>query len=283
MRLNMLFRFAVFAWFLIPSLGIARIIDLQVSEMYASSSLSGVSFRFTILNSGLVAADLDLGPGLTDNVKYSAYASEDMVLDIDDDTFIQRGPLQGTVFPGGTLSFSFEADSLLTPRPAPYLIVRIDANNDITESNETNNDRATRFNAPDLVIINFEVTNLLPTSYAAIATIKNVGTGSADLDGPDSGVWNDNVGYQNLFSYNTIYNSPDSSPAGGSYLFEPLPVLQPEQTYTMQVSGGRANQEDRTYVVMWIDSFNKMEEANEDNNTAAALLSVPGEEFWVIH
>jgi hypothetical protein len=132
---------------------------------------------------------------------------------------------------------------------------------------------------PDLVIS--DIGNIVGDVYILDFTIENIGTAPADLNGPDDEDLFDNVGFQALFSEDDIYGNGNEAPAGGAFLNDPLPELAPGETYTKSWSAGTANRDGRAYIGIKIDNQDVMNEENECNNTAMALL-VPPTELWIL-
>ncbi len=258
--------------------------DLVVTEMFASAPLDGeVSFNVKVENAGELAANLDgTDPGPEDNVMFNGYLSADTSLESGTDTLIISVPLSGMLNPDESIR-SEMMTTFVQDGSLPYFIVSVDSNDDVEEAEEDNNVRSTPLNAPDLIVTELEILLVTSTNYTARYTIENIGTGPADLNGADDIDVFDNIGYQNFFSEDEILSSPGDVGAGGAFLFDPLPVLQPGETLSRQISAGRANQGERPFLIMLMDNSNKMEEANEDNNMAIAIVEDPPPDgVWVL-
>ena len=150
-----------------------------------------------------------------------------------------------------------------------------------TSGQDATSKTVTSIALPDLIISDITIGNIIGEVYILDFTIENIGSGPADLNGRDDGDIFDNVGFQALFSEDDIYGNGNEAPAGGAFLNDPLPVLAPGETYTKTWSAGTANRDGRAYIGLKIDNQDVMNEENEDNNTAMALL-VPPTELWIL-
>jgi hypothetical protein len=127
---------------------------------------------------------------------------------------------------------------------------------------------------PDLVITSLQVTSFTSSSIQYSYTIKNVGTGPANLDGPTSAEY-DNVSVQAFLSSDNIFNNAGDIAAGGSILgLSPLGELAPGETYTGSRSASPpADIAATPYITVKIDNGDVVNESNESNNTAAVLIN----------
>lgn len=123
---------------------------------------------------------------------------------------------------------------------------------------------------PDLVISSLSAKVIAPNRIQYSWTITNVGTGSANLEGPNSGS-TDNISVQAFVSKDTVYGNTGDVAAGGTIVgTSPLAKLDPGKsrsgTFTATVD---ANLTQKPHLVLKVDPGNKMVELKEDNNTAA--------------
>ena len=127
---------------------------------------------------------------------------------------------------------------------------------------------------PDLVITSLQVTSFTSGRIQYSYTIKNVGTGPANLDGPTSAE-HDNVSIQAFLSSDNIFNNVGDIAAGGSILgLSPLGELTPGETYTGSYSASYpADIAATPYITIKIDYGDVVNESNESNNTAAVLIN----------
>ena len=123
---------------------------------------------------------------------------------------------------------------------------------------------------PDLVISSLSAKFIAPNKVQYSWTITNVGTGPANLEGPNPAN-TDNLSVQAFVSKDTVYRNAGDVPAGGTIVgTSPLPKLDPGKsrsgTFTATV---QANLTQLPHLVLKVDPGNAMVELNENNNTAA--------------
>lgn len=123
---------------------------------------------------------------------------------------------------------------------------------------------------PDLVVSALSAKFIAPNRVQYSWTITNVGTGPANLEGPNPAS-SDNVKVQAFVSKDTVFGNAGDVPAGGTIVgISPLPKLDPQKsrsgTFTATV---QANLTQLPHLVLKVDSGNAMVELKEDNNTAA--------------
>lgn len=123
---------------------------------------------------------------------------------------------------------------------------------------------------PDLVISSLSAKLIAPNRIQYSWTITNVGTGPANLEGPNPAS-SDNIKVQAFVSKDTIFSNAGDVPAGGTIVgTSPLPKLDPQTsksgTFTATV---QANLTQLPHLVLKVDPGNVMAELNENNNTAA--------------
>jgi hypothetical protein len=121
---------------------------------------------------------------------------------------------------------------------------------------------------PDLIVTLLNVTNYSDTAIYYSFTLKNIGTASANLDGPTT-VEYDNVSIQTFLSTDTIYSNDDKA-AGGTILgLSPLGFLQPNQTFS-GTNGCYFNDtidfNTYLYLILIVDWGHSVAESNENNN-----------------
>jgi hypothetical protein len=123
---------------------------------------------------------------------------------------------------------------------------------------------------PDLVISSLSAKFIAPNKIQYSWTITNIGTGPANLEGPNPAS-TDNIKVQAFVSKDTVFGNAGDIPAGGTIVgTSPLPKLDPgtskSGTFTATVD---ANLTQKPHLVLKVDSANAMVELKEDNNTAA--------------
>jgi hypothetical protein len=123
---------------------------------------------------------------------------------------------------------------------------------------------------PDLVISSLSAKFIAPNRIQYSWTITNVGTGPANLEGPNPAS-SDNLSVQAFVSKDTVYGNAGDVPAGGTIVgTSPLPKLDPQKsrsgTFTATV---QANLTQLPHLVLKVDPGNAMAELNDNNNTAA--------------
>ena len=123
---------------------------------------------------------------------------------------------------------------------------------------------------PDLVISSLSAKFITPNKVQYSWTITNVGTGPANLEGPNPAS-TDNLKVQAFVSKDTVFGNAGDVPAGGTIVgTSPLPKLDPGKsrsgTFTATV---QANLTQLPHLVLKVDPGNKMVELNDNNNTAA--------------
>jgi hypothetical protein len=254
--------------------------DLVVSALSVTSwTPNSISYSYTIKNIGTAPANLD-GPTSadSDNVSVQAYLSADTVFANGGDipaggSIVGSSPL-GNLNPGQTLNGSFTSGAAVDPNATPYLVLMVDSGNVVAESNERNNTLATPVVAkPDLIVSALSVTSWTANTISYRYTIKNIGTGPANLDGPTSANA-DNVSVQAYLSRDTIFANSDDIPAGGTIIGNsPLGVLNPGDTFTGFFSASaKVNNDITPYLVLKVDFGNVVAESDETNNTLAVTF-----------
>lgn len=125
----------------------------------------------------------------------------------------------------------------------------------------------------DLIIESFEITTYDETSISYSYTIKNIGEGIADLNGPTSENF-DNISIQCFMSEDTIFNNEDDLPAGGAILgISPLPILSQNETFSGSFSANVTSSPNNfAYLKAKIDWSNQLSECLEDNNFGCATI-----------
>ncbi|MEM7127434.1 MAG: CARDB domain-containing protein [Chloroflexota bacterium] len=126
---------------------------------------------------------------------------------------------------------------------------------------------------PDLIVESLAVDSFTADSISYSYTIKNVGEGAANLDGPtDSN--SDNVSVQAFLSDDTVFNNRGDVAAGGTILgVSPLGMLNPGETFSGSFSASPAvDPATMAYLTLKIDWGESTEESDEDNNTLAVLI-----------
>jgi hypothetical protein len=123
---------------------------------------------------------------------------------------------------------------------------------------------------PDLVVSSLSAKFIAPNRIQYSWTITNVGTGPANLEGPNPAS-SDNIKVQAFVSKDTVFGNAGDVPAGGTIIgTSPLPKLDPQTsrsgTFTATV---QANLTQLPHLVLKVDPGNAMAELNDNNNTAA--------------
>jgi CARDB len=123
---------------------------------------------------------------------------------------------------------------------------------------------------PDLIVSSLSARLIAPNRIQYSWTITNVGTGPANLEGPNPAS-SDNIKVQAFVSKDTIFGNAGDVPAGGTIVgTSPLPKLDPQTsrsgTFTATI---QANLTQLPHLVLKVDPGNAMAELNENNNTAA--------------
>lgn len=126
---------------------------------------------------------------------------------------------------------------------------------------------------PDLVISALSAKFIAPNKVQYSWTITNVGTGSANLDGPTANN-SDNLKVQAMVSKDTVFGNAGDIPAGGTIIgVSPLGNLAPgasrNGSFTATV---QANFTQLPHLVLKVDPGNAVAELNENNNTAAVAI-----------
>jgi hypothetical protein len=127
---------------------------------------------------------------------------------------------------------------------------------------------------PDLVVTSLKVTSFSPDSIQYAYTIKNIGTGPANLDGPTAED-SDNVSVQAYLSADTVFNNTGDIAAGGTILGNsPLGTLAPGETFSGSFGASATVDPSATpYLVLKVDWGSVVDESNEDNNTRAVKIA----------
>lgn len=253
-----------------PDLIVSRI---EVLTMTATS----LDYLFVIKNDGDAVADIDgANPGdPSDNVDFQGYLSKDAVPGGMDD--IGAGGMFLTVpaelAPGEEYSYTMSTGMAgVYYFDYDYLFVVVDLVNNLVESNEANNISSIILpDGPDLIVENVEVLSIDSVSVIYQFTIRNIGDGMADLDGPDDVNIFDNVNFRGVLSPDDILDNAGDKGAGGAFLNPPIDPteLYPGEVFTKSFSAGMggANYLDFHYLFVEIDGVGNLPETNEDNNT----------------
>ncbi|PIE56212.1 MAG: hypothetical protein CSA34_04815, partial [Desulfobulbus propionicus] len=126
---------------------------------------------------------------------------------------------------------------------------------------------------PDLVVTSLQVTSFSADSIEYSYTIKNIGDGAANLEGPTSED-DDNVSIKAFLSHDTNFNNTGDIPAGETIIgVSPLGYLEPGETYSG--SFGASAMVDITttpYLVLMVDWGGVVNEEDESNNTLAIKI-----------
>ena len=123
---------------------------------------------------------------------------------------------------------------------------------------------------PDLAIESARVTNVLPTQFTLVWTVRNVGTVPVTMNSPT-------IIFQKYISSDTLYNNSGDLAAGG-YIYG---SVQPGQSFTRtEVTSRSAGSSTHPYVVAKIDSGNALTEASETNNTLAVPIEGLDFNLW---
>jgi len=253
----------------LPDLIVSRI---EVLTMTATS----LDYRVVVQNIGEAVADID-GENPTDpfdNVNFQGYLSQDDVLGGMDDRggggMFMTEPSE--LAPGEeysyTMSIGIGGAYLFDYN---YLFVEVDAIKYLDESDENNNISSTILpDGPDLIVENVEVLSINSTSVVYQFTVRNIGDGIADLDGPDPVGITDNVNFRGVLSIDTTMDNIDDKAVGGSYLYPPFdPIeLYPGEAFTRSFSAGMggADYQDFNFIFVEIDGIDNLGETDEDNN-----------------
>ena len=123
---------------------------------------------------------------------------------------------------------------------------------------------------PDLVVSSLSAKFIAPNKVQYSWTITNVGTGPANLEGPNPAS-SDNLKVQAFVSKDSVFGNAGDLAAGGTIVgTSPLPKLDPQKsrsgTFTATI---QANLTQLPHLVLKVDLANAMAELNENNNTAA--------------
>ncbi|MGB2874278.1 MAG: CARDB domain-containing protein [Gaiellaceae bacterium] len=174
-------------------------------------------------------------------------------------------PAGGTTFSQPTLAPGASVDVTICTGSAPagdkYLVVKVDATDALAESDETNNVAYKALPAPDLTITSIAYPN--GDLSACTVTVKNIGTGTANLSG---------VVVQGYYEPDTTYNSTTGDPAGGASFSQP--TLAPGASADVTICNGSAPPIDH-YLVVKVDATDVLPESNENNNVGYAPLPGP--------
>jgi len=241
-----------------------------------------ITYSWTIMNIGDAPANLDGPTGDEfDNVSVQAYLSMNLVFNDAGDvaaggTVVGLSPL-GNLNPGESRSGSFQSGIAggADICDYAYLILKCDWGNVVTEFNEDNNTRAVLVGCgtPDLVLTSFTLDSFTSNSVSYSWTMKNIGSGTAHLEGPTSAT-NDNVSVQAMLSNDTIFNNAGDIPAGGTVVgSSPIADLDPD--FSLSGSFGSSVAEDPCnfkYLILKCDWGEVVAELDEDNNTASTAI-----------
>jgi hypothetical protein len=249
---------------------IPAVLDLAVESIVFNGSAA--SYTSTIRNVGTAAVDMglppNLGPGQV-HIVVQGYYSPDTTLDPDD------APACGTsvaqlLAPGE----SFEAEIVNcggAPRPGDqYLLVHVDAGEQLAESDETNNVGMEMLPAglPDLMVT--DITHLgastdFPTNYEV--TVENVGTGPVDVENA--------VAVQGYFSVTPLpqsNNPPDLAACNAFFGTDPDFVLNPGDTVVVNIGCNVRPQPGHNYLYATVDTLSVVAESDEGNNVGYKVL-----------
>ena len=254
--------------------------DLVVSALSVTAhTATSITYAYTIKNIGTAPANMD-GPTSADadNLSVQAYLSADTIYGNAGDipaggTIVGTSPL-GFLNPGQTISGTFTSTATVNPSATPYLVLKVDQDNLVDESDETNNTASALIvsNAlPDLVVSSLAVTSWSLNSVTYAWTITNVGTAPANMDGPTSAN-SDNLSVQAYLSADTIYGNAGDIPAGGTIVGNsPLGMLNPGQSISgsFTASVPLLFPPAAPFLVLKVDPDNLVAESDETNNTAA--------------
>ena len=247
--------------------------DLIVSQIEVlTMTATSLDYRFLIQNIGDAVADIDgANPSdPSDNVNFQGVLSKDDVFGGDD---IGAGGSYLTVpaelAPGEEYTYTMS-----TGMPGvyyfdyDYLFVTVDAVGNLVESDEENNRSSIELpDGPDLIVENVDVLSIDSVSVIYQFTVRNIGDGMADLDGPDDVNIFDNVNFRGVLSPDDILDNAGDKAAGGSYILSPT-ELYPGKAFTHSFSAGMggANYLDFHYLFVEIDGVGNLPETNEENN-----------------
>lgn len=256
--------------------------DLVVSRIeLLTMTANSLDYLVVIENIGEAAAQIVGEPGYEDDVNFQGYLSQDPVLGgLDDRGGGGRYLLEpAELAPGEAYTYPM---SIGTGEDYAFdystLFVEVDAVKHLGESNEDNNiNWITLPDGPDLVVESVQVLNINSTAIVYQFTVRNIGDGMADLDGPDDVGWADNVNFRGVLSPDDILDNFGDKGAGGAYLnppFDPV-ALNPGEAFTKSYAAGMggANYLDFHYLFVEIDGFDNLGETNESNNVG--LTQVP--------
>jgi uncharacterized repeat protein (TIGR01451 family) len=175
-------------------------------------------------------------------------------------------PAGGNSFSQPTLAPGASADVTICTGSAPpeanYLVVKVDASDVLTESNEDNNVFAEPLPArPDLTITSITYPN--GDLSECTVTVKNVGGATADLSG---------VVVQGYYEPDTTYEPVHGDPAGGTTFSQA--TLAPDASADVTICNGSAPP-GNSYLVVKVDATDALAESDEDNNVYAKPLPGP--------
>ena len=257
--------------------------DLIVTSLTVTSfTANSIQYDYTIKNVGTVSANLDGPTGENhDNVNIQAFLSSDTVFNNSGDieaggTILGVSPL-GELAPGESFSGSFGASATVDTSVTPYLTLMVDWGGVVDESDETNNTASALISSedskPDLIATSLTVTSFTANSIQYDYTIKNVGTVSANLDGP-TGENHDNVNIQAFLSSDTVFNNSGDIEAGGTILgVSPLGELAPGESFSGSFGASATVDTSVTpYLTLMVDWGGVVDESDETNNTIAITI-----------
>ncbi len=259
--------------------------DLIVSRIeLLTVTATSVDYLFVTKNIGDVTADLDgILPDLSDDVYYQAILSNDTIYGNSGDRGAGSGPQSQMVTelaPGE--EYTHTSQSALQDVyyfDYGYFMVKVDAYGDLVEDNEDNNvGVASLPDGPDLIVENVKVLSIDSSDVVYQFTVRNIGDGLADLDGPNDVDPFDNVNFRGVLSPDDILDNAGDKAVGGSYILSPA-VLNPGKAFTHTFSAGMggANYLDFHYLFVEVDGFDNLGETNEDNNIGMTEI------LWFIH
>ena len=285
-----------------PFVELGELPDLIISSLAISSVENGeMNLDVTIQNVGtgiIILDDVDrTALGL------SLHHSRDKAYDNEDDIYDEGNSLSigyssfGNLEPGESSSYTLTvpisgeletSDKIINIEEMPYVVVKVDGRDDVSESNEENNTafvlkEVETAGQPDFIVSSLEITSIDSYQggdyYSIDYTIKNIGAAAGNLDGPTDEEW-DNMTIQFYHSADTIFNNNDDIPGGGTIIgLSPLGNLAPGESIDRTGSvfieaSGIGITGDSTvlpYITIKAEWRNNISESDETNNTAYVL------------
>jgi hypothetical protein len=218
-------------------------------------------------------------PDLSDDVYFQAILSNDTVYGNSGDRGAGSGPLTQVITelaPGEELTYTSQsALAGVYYFDYSYFLVKVDAYTDLDEVNEDNNVGVAALpDGPDLIVEKVEVLSIDSSNVVYQFTVRNIGDGMADLDGPDEVAWEDNVNFQGILSPDDTLGNIGDKGAGGGTIMSPT-ELDPGEAFTHSTSAGMggANYQDYHYLFVEIDGVNNLGETDENNNVGMTEIT----------